>query len=265
MGSQQPKQISTPSGVVVLPKVTITYCTQCGWMLRAAYFAQELLSTFSTALGEVSLKPATGGTFFVNLDYAARVSPAAVDGDGDGEGKEEKEEELRRVVIWDRKVEGGFPETKVLKQRVRDHIQPEKDLGHSDVGGKKNDKKNEEAVTKTTRTEATPGEAPTEVAREVGSTREARLEVQDSFSVRGDTSRGTALGIPLSESAARRSRRAALLLPKRKGEGQDRDQQDKGESSKTPTDRTSETNTRVEKVGSNFQDSKQSAHDSKWE
>lgn len=42
-------------------------------------------------------------------------------------------------MLWDRKTEGGFPETKVLKQRVRDHIDPKKDLGHSDVGGKKKD------------------------------------------------------------------------------------------------------------------------------
>jgi hypothetical protein len=42
-----------------------------------------------------------------------------------------------KIILWDRKTEGGFPETKVLKQRVRDRIDPKKDLGHSDVGGKK--------------------------------------------------------------------------------------------------------------------------------
>lgn len=40
--------------------------------------------------------------------------------------------QVQEVLIWDRKAEGGFPETKVLKQRVRNHIEPEKDLGHSD-------------------------------------------------------------------------------------------------------------------------------------
>ena len=44
------------------------------------------------------------------------------------------------VLLWDRKAEGGFPETKVLKQRVRDQIDPNRDLGHSDVGGKKGKK-----------------------------------------------------------------------------------------------------------------------------
>ena len=30
------------------------------WMLRAAYFAQELMSTFGTSIGEVALVPSTG-------------------------------------------------------------------------------------------------------------------------------------------------------------------------------------------------------------
>jgi hypothetical protein len=40
--------------------------------------------------------------------------------------------QVQEVLIWDRKAEGGFPETKILKQRVRNHIEPSKDLGHSD-------------------------------------------------------------------------------------------------------------------------------------
>ncbi|CSB18413.1 selenoprotein W-likeprotein [Vibrio cholerae] len=36
------------------------------------------------------------------------------------------------MQIWERKQEGGFPEAKVLKQRVRDLIDPERDLGHVD-------------------------------------------------------------------------------------------------------------------------------------
>ena len=35
-------------------------------------------------------------------------------------------------LVWDRKADGGFPEIKVLKQRVRDIIAPERNLGHSD-------------------------------------------------------------------------------------------------------------------------------------
>lgn len=45
------------------PQVRIEYCTQCNWLLRAAWMAQELLSTFSGELGAVTLVPATGGHF----------------------------------------------------------------------------------------------------------------------------------------------------------------------------------------------------------
>ncbi|KAF2461553.1 Rdx family-domain-containing protein [Lineolata rhizophorae] len=128
---------SRPSQPVKLPRVEITYCTQCRWMLRAAYFAQELLSTFSTAIGEVALVPSTGGVFTVVLTYTP-VVVAGGEADGAcaaGEGTAQISAET--VLLWDRKAEGGFPETKVLKQRVRDRLEPGRDLGHSDVHGKK--------------------------------------------------------------------------------------------------------------------------------
>jgi selenoprotein W-related protein len=87
------------------PRVAITYCTQCQWLLRAAWMAQELLSTFGTDLAEVALVPGTGGVFEITVD-----------------GR----------MIWDRRTDGGFPEAKVLKQRVRDAVWPDRDLGHSD-------------------------------------------------------------------------------------------------------------------------------------
>ncbi|PRY15686.1 selenoprotein W-related protein [Pontibacter ummariensis] len=87
------------------PRVEINYCTQCRWLLRAAWMAQELLTTFETELGEVALVPGTGGVFDVRLD---------------GE------------LIYSRKEAGRFPESKELKQLVRDRIAPERDLGHSD-------------------------------------------------------------------------------------------------------------------------------------
>ena len=107
---------ATAQTTVAIPRVAITYCTQCKWMLRAAYFAQELMSTFGTDIGEVALIPATGGIFTVYLTY-----------------KPDAGAETQQVLLWDRKAENGFPETKILKQRVRNHIQPEKNLGHSDT------------------------------------------------------------------------------------------------------------------------------------
>lgn len=87
------------------PKVKILYCIKCRWMLRAAWLAQELLSTFESELGEVALCPAGSGVFQVIVE---------------------------EVTVWDRKVDDGFPAAKELKRRVRDVIAPEKSLGHSD-------------------------------------------------------------------------------------------------------------------------------------
>ncbi|KAH7188507.1 Rdx family-domain-containing protein [Fusarium flagelliforme] len=122
-----------------LPRVSIQFCTQCKWMLRAAYYAQELLSTFSTGLGEVALQPSTGGTFIVTITHQA---PGA--------------ETASTKTLWDRREDGGFPETKELKRRVRDVIEPNRDLGHvdKDYGKKKDEGKKEDAVEeKTTDTE----------------------------------------------------------------------------------------------------------------
>ena len=105
-----------------LPRVAISYCTQCRWMLRAAYFGQELLSTFGTAIGEIALIPATGGLFTV---YLTHVPPGS-----------DENAEAQEILLWDRKAEGGFPETKELKQRLRNHIEPGRDLGHSDKPSK---------------------------------------------------------------------------------------------------------------------------------
>ena len=87
--------------------ITIEYCPKCGWLLRAAYFAQEFLTTFHKELIQVSLKPSEiNGSFKI----FANEQP-----------------------IFDRKEFGGFPETKELKQLVRNHIAPEKKLGHTDT------------------------------------------------------------------------------------------------------------------------------------
>ena len=44
------------------PNVTVTYCRLCGWLLRASWTAQELLTTFAEELGSVTLIPDdTGG------------------------------------------------------------------------------------------------------------------------------------------------------------------------------------------------------------
>ena|SRR6266545_5024038 len=50
------------------PRLEIEYCTQCRWLLRAAWMAQGLLTTFENGIGEVALIPGTGGIFEARLD-----------------------------------------------------------------------------------------------------------------------------------------------------------------------------------------------------
>ena len=88
-------------------KIKIEYCPGCKWFLRSGWMAQELLSTFEKEIDEVTLKPnkKVSGTFKITCN---------------------------QDLIWCRKREGGFPDIKELKKRVRDYISPEKELGHLD-------------------------------------------------------------------------------------------------------------------------------------
>jgi selenoprotein W-related protein len=63
--------------------------------------AQELLSTFEQEVDEVTLKPnkEVSGTFKITCN---------------------------QKLIWCRKIDGGFPDIKELKKRVRDFINPGK-------------------------------------------------------------------------------------------------------------------------------------------
>ncbi|MFD1629229.1 SelT/SelW/SelH family protein [Pseudopedobacter beijingensis] len=88
------------------PAIQIEYCPKCGWMLRAAYMAQELLNTFTDDIHSVMLVPSQiNGRYTISIDDN---------------------------IVFDRKREGRFPEIKELKQLVRDIVNPEKSLGHSD-------------------------------------------------------------------------------------------------------------------------------------
>jgi len=88
------------------PQVRIRYCTGCHWLLRAAWLAQELLSTFEHDIAEVTLIPDdTGGVFDIHIDDQ---------------------------LIWSRAEQQRFPEPKEIKQVVRDVVAPGRDLGHID-------------------------------------------------------------------------------------------------------------------------------------
>ena len=87
------------------PRVEIEYCSQCRFILRASWMAQEILMTLGEDLGELALVPGQGGAFVIRLD---------------GE------------ILFSREDEGRFPESKEIKQLIRDRVAPEKPLGHSD-------------------------------------------------------------------------------------------------------------------------------------
>ena len=69
--------------------------------------AQEILSTFESEIDEVCLRPCRSepGRFKITC----------------GE-----------KLIWCRKRDEGFPDVKTLKRRIRDLVDPQKDLGHTD-------------------------------------------------------------------------------------------------------------------------------------
>ncbi|EGX59614.1 selenoprotein W-related protein [Streptomyces zinciresistens K42] len=86
-------------------RVEIEYCTRCGRLPRAAWLAQELLTTFEAELSELALRPCRGGVFVVRVD---------------GE------------VVWDRRAQ-GFPEPTAVKRAVRVRVAPGRSLGHPDT------------------------------------------------------------------------------------------------------------------------------------
>jgi len=86
--------------------IDIVYCPRCGWLLRAAWMAQELLATFWEELAAVSLSPAEkGGAFEIKIDGS---------------------------LVWSRGEMGRFPDIAELKRLVRDQVAPGRDLGHID-------------------------------------------------------------------------------------------------------------------------------------
>lgn len=104
----------------------VTYIRATELTRATTQFAQELLSTFSTGLGEVALQPSTGGTFIVEIFHSASPSPIS------NPSPIPSHPHIASTILWDRKIDGGFPETKELKRRVRDVIDPGRNLGHVD-------------------------------------------------------------------------------------------------------------------------------------
>ncbi|GBL52604.1 hypothetical protein ACI3LY_004875 [Candidozyma auris] len=111
-----------------LPKVSIYYCARCKWQNRAVWYMQEVLQTFSdpekNLVPEVALCPSfeNPGLFQITVTteqgeqivYKRRMKKVAV-------------EEQSEAYYYD-----GFPDSKLVKNLIRDALFPESGLGHAE-------------------------------------------------------------------------------------------------------------------------------------
>jgi len=74
------------------PSISITYCTVCNFLGRAAWLAQELLAAVGDDVAGVTLIPGRGGIFEVRIDGQ---------------------------LLFSRKQAGRFPEPRDLKDALR--------------------------------------------------------------------------------------------------------------------------------------------------
>jgi selenoprotein W-related protein len=96
------------------PTVSIDYCLACNFLLRSSWLTQELLTTFKHELSGVFLRPSDeAGCFRVKLDDQLIWD--------------------RTDIIDDTGNKRGFPDSKELKNIIRDIIAPKKDLRHSEI------------------------------------------------------------------------------------------------------------------------------------
>ncbi|KAK7715596.1 hypothetical protein SLS63_011429 [Diaporthe eres] len=81
---------------------------------------------------QMDAKSSICGTFTVEIFHSPTTTSSSVSAPQPGSGAGAGGISPARTVLWDRKADGGFPETKELKRRVRDVIEPGRDLGHVD-------------------------------------------------------------------------------------------------------------------------------------
>ena len=120
MASDMASDTTQRQDPVAYPLVSILYCVKCNWLLRASWYQQELLQTFTskaTSAAEAVVHSIVLRPSFVPGTFQVLVKRSA---------------DAEWVLVWDRLRDGGFPEAKALKQCIRDVVSPERSLGHSD-------------------------------------------------------------------------------------------------------------------------------------
>ncbi|GAA5923097.1 SelT/SelW/SelH family protein [Sporobolomyces koalae] len=130
------------------PRVVIEFCDRCRWLHRATWTQTELFLTFPPPIPAPAPATAAGGTDSASepatglkaITLVPRNSPETggrfrvwLLRDRHVDSTDTKDDLARGWnLVWDRKIEGGFPEMKILKQRIRNLIAPSQSLGHSD-------------------------------------------------------------------------------------------------------------------------------------
>ena len=88
--------------------IEIKFYPKCKWLSRATWISQELLNTYESDLSSVTLVPSESGVFDIVCNQS---------------------------LIFSRKQENGFIDIAIIKQRIRDLIDPDRNLGHIDNVG----------------------------------------------------------------------------------------------------------------------------------
>ncbi|VEU23564.1 DEKNAAC104729 [Brettanomyces naardenensis] len=110
------------------PLVSISYCVRCHWMLRAAWYQQEILQTFGSKQDSViSANASNVPKLTIN---SVILKPSLIAGTFTIAVKVKKNDNW--IVVWDRKMDGGFPDSKIVKQKIRDLVRPGLKMNHLD-------------------------------------------------------------------------------------------------------------------------------------
>lgn len=83
----------------------IRLCPKCKWLFRATWISQELYNLLESDLESIKLVQSDSGVFEVYC---------------------------KKNIIFSRHVEKVFIDIAIIKQRLRNLIDPERDLGHTD-------------------------------------------------------------------------------------------------------------------------------------
>ncbi|GMH87537.1 hypothetical protein TrST_g13301 [Triparma strigata] len=107
---------SSPSESQTPGSLKIVFCDGCGWFARSQWYSYELFQTFHTRRLQKGLEP-----------LISETTIAASENAGDWRM------EINNQLVWDRRTDGGFPDLKLVKNRVKEVLDPSVDLGHSEI------------------------------------------------------------------------------------------------------------------------------------